>query len=80
VENLNTIYKTPAIFENSSAVVYNWINKIELTATSFKNLLQTWIKRSNDRRALALLSPRLLNDIGLTEHDVMKEIARPFWK
>jgi uncharacterized protein YjiS (DUF1127 family) len=35
---------------------------------------------SRQRRALALLSDEFLRDVGLTRHDVAREIARSFWR
>jgi uncharacterized protein YjiS (DUF1127 family) len=36
-------------------------------------------ERSRQRRALARLSDGLLRDIGLTRHDVAREVTKPFW-
>ena len=47
------------------------------------NLFDTvgiWMQRSQQRKHLALLDKHLLDDIGLTEEMVAKEIAKPFWK
>ncbi len=39
-----------------------------------------WVQRSRQRKQLAQLSQHLLDDIGLTEEMVAKEVAKPFWK
>jgi len=39
-----------------------------------------WIERSNQRRQLANLSERMLDDIGYSAEEVQKEISKPFWK
>lgn len=43
-------------------------------------LVLTWRERSRDRRELARLSERELNDVGLCRADVADEIDRPFWR
>jgi uncharacterized protein YjiS (DUF1127 family) len=42
--------------------------------------LWTWQSRYNARRHLESLDARLLKDVGLTRHDVMRAAAKPFWK
>lgn len=39
-----------------------------------------WQMRRTQRRSLALLNDRLLRDVGLSQHDVAKEVAKPFWR
>ncbi len=41
--------------------------------------LKTWRQRSRQRRALAMLDEDLLDDIGITRHDVRREISKSFW-
>jgi uncharacterized protein YjiS (DUF1127 family) len=36
--------------------------------------------RSRQRRALAQIDDRLLNDIGVTRQQAIGEAAKPFWK
>jgi uncharacterized protein YjiS (DUF1127 family) len=36
--------------------------------------------RQRDRILLARLDPHLLRDIGLTDADVRRECAKPFWR
>ena len=62
--------------ERISAFVYNMVQKLE----TIPQVLNTWIKRRNDRKQLARLSNHLLKDIGLNRHDVENEINKPFWR
>jgi len=39
-----------------------------------------WIERSHQRKELANLSERMLDDIGYSAEEVQKEISKPFWK
>ena len=47
-------------------------------------LVLTWMvevaARGRTRRRLARLDPHLLEDIGLTRDDVLRECAKPFWR
>ena len=45
-------------------------------------LLATWFIRSGQRRTLRELAQegRLLNDVGLTRAQVLREAAKPFWR
>lgn len=45
-------------------------------------LLATWFIRSGQRRTLRELAQegRLLNDVGLTHAQVLREAAKPFWR
>jgi len=45
--------------------------------------LQFWIGRSRQRRQLgelADLDDYLLKDIGLSQHEALREAAKPFWR
>ena len=42
--------------------------------------LRTWQRRHTERAHLAGLDRRLVADMGMTEHDVACEVAKPFWK
>jgi uncharacterized protein YjiS (DUF1127 family) len=61
-------------------------NARSLVATSL-NLLHrlvehyaAYAERRQQRRALSRLDHRLLDDIGLTPSDAMREADKPFWK
>lgn len=43
-------------------------------------LMINWAERRGQRRALAQLDIRLLDDIGLTPRDAEQESAKPFWR
>ena len=47
----------------------NWFNTVAI-----------WVQRSRQRKHLARLDQHLLDDIGLTQEMVVKEIAKPFWR
>lgn len=40
----------------------------------------TWQNRYNARCHMAELDARLLDDVGLTQADLMRATTRPFWK
>jgi uncharacterized protein YjiS (DUF1127 family) len=45
--------------------------------------LLLWIERSRQRRALAdlaMLNDHLLKDVGLTQEQARREVAKPFWR
>jgi uncharacterized protein YjiS (DUF1127 family) len=42
--------------------------------------LLTWQERARQRRALADLDDRMLDDIGLRRADVAQEAMKPFWR
>ena len=39
-----------------------------------------WQERARQRRALAQLDERSLNDLALSRSDVARECAKPFWR
>ncbi|SEA76299.1 DUF1127 domain-containing protein [Rubrimonas cliftonensis] len=41
--------------------------------------LRRWSERRRSRRALALLTPELLRDIGLDREAALNEAKKPFW-
>ena len=43
-------------------------------------LWRRWRQRVYERRLAARFSDGDLRDIGLTRHDVNRELSRPFWK
>jgi uncharacterized protein YjiS (DUF1127 family) len=43
-------------------------------------LIQSWEKRSRQRRELGLLDDHLLRDIGVSREAAGQEAAKPFWK
>ena len=53
---------------------------LELASTEklFK-LPLIWLRRSNQRRQLAKLDARLLDDVGISYADAQAEARKPFW-
>lgn len=47
---------------------------------SLMETLNTWYVRWQERRELASLDQRALDDIGLSRGDVLTEISKPFWR
>ncbi len=43
-------------------------------------LLHTWTARARQRRTLARLDFRLLQDVGITPADRAIEVGKPFWQ
>ena len=41
--------------------------------------IDSWKRRRAQRKTLASLDDRLLDDIGIARHDAAKEAAKPFW-
>lgn len=48
-------------------------------AFNIPSLLVEWQKRDEMRNHLAQLDAHMLQDMGLTETDVRREIEKPFW-
>ncbi len=44
-----------------------------------RKTLKVWRIRRDSRRALALLTPDQLNDIGVTPEIAARECRKPFW-
>jgi uncharacterized protein YjiS (DUF1127 family) len=63
-----------------SALTLAAIERVESFAAKVRLVTVTWIRRSNDRRALAMMNQHMLDDIGLTRHDIDREIAKYFWQ
>jgi uncharacterized protein YjiS (DUF1127 family) len=52
---------------------------MELAASRLLSLLSAWRQRAAERRYLAGLSDRDLNDLGLTRSDVTPDAPPRFW-
>ena len=50
-----------------------------LTQQVFR-VIDRWMERGRQRRALADLDDRLLKDIGIARSDAAREIDKPFWR
>jgi uncharacterized protein YjiS (DUF1127 family) len=47
---------------------------------SFVRIFRLWHSRIRERRAFASLDYRDLRDMGVSQWDVERELAKPFWK
>jgi uncharacterized protein YjiS (DUF1127 family) len=45
-----------------------------------RRLWRQWRRRSSDRRQMAQFANRELRDLGITQSEVERELARPFWR
>ena len=63
-----------------AALTFKAVERIEDFAAEVGHVFMTWIRRSNERRALAMMNQHMLDDIGLTRHDIEKEVAKYFWQ
>ncbi len=63
-----------------AALTFAAVERVEAFAGSVTAVVRTWIRRSNDRRQLAMMNDRMLNDIGLSSHQVRDEVAKYFWQ
>jgi uncharacterized protein YjiS (DUF1127 family) len=50
--------------------------------TSIPHIIGTWIRRSDERRALREVADdaRMLSDVGLTRSQALREADRMFWR
>ncbi len=48
--------------------------------TRFVRLFTVWSERHRARRALARLDEHMLRDIGLSQNEARREVARRFWQ
>jgi len=53
---------------------------LRATGQRWLRVIGTWIERSRQRRALANLDDRLIDDIGITRSEAARESANPFWR
>ena len=63
-----------------SSALYSMVQRIEAAAKKVIATFSTWGSRIEDRRALSLMSNRLLTDIGLTRAQVSVEVDKYFWQ
>ena len=52
---------------------------VDLVVLAFR-VVTHWSDRARQRRALAELDDRLLEDAGITRKQVAQEIRKPFWR
>ncbi len=63
-----------------SALTLAAVERVEAFSAQRLKITRTWVRRSNDRRQLAVMNTRMLADIGLTRVDIDREIAKYFWQ
>ena len=63
-----------------AALTFAAVERIEGFAAMITQSVKLWVSRSQERRMLAQMSSRMLDDIGLTDADVDKEIDKFFWQ
>ena len=63
-----------------AATVFAAVERVEAIAAQVNRTVHLWIRRSNDRRTLAMMNQHLLDDIGLTRGEVARESAKFFWQ
>ena len=63
-----------------AATVFAAIERVESFAARVDDIFTTWARRSADRRALAMMSSRMLEDIGLTRGELEHEVGKFFWQ
>ena len=51
-----------------------------VSSKALRSMFKLWRERRVERLALKKLSPRLLQDIGLSENARNLEVRKPFWK
>ena len=60
--------------------IYGLVGRIENAVAFASKTLKVWATRSKDRRQLAILSDRMLTDIGLSRVEITVEINKFFWQ
>ena len=63
-----------------AAMTFAAIERVEAIGTKVADVLRLWVRRSNDRRLLAMMNQRMLEDIGLSHHEVRAEVGKYFWQ
>lgn len=63
-----------------AALTFAAVERIEGFAAKITQGPRLWVRRSQERRLLAQLNLRMLEDIGLTVADVEKEARKFFWQ
>ena len=88
MSTLNKMNKTPILYLVNDAIAVgnqkkagkHWGQKWLGAFQKMNATLKMWNERSQSRNRLADLSPRLIEDIGLTPADVEKEVEKYFWQ
>ena len=63
-----------------AALTFAAVERVEGFAANITQVAKTWVSRSHERRQLAQMNSRMLDDIGLTPADVDRETSKFFWQ
>ena len=63
-----------------AALVFGAVEKVEAASISVVNTVSVWMARSADRRQLATMNDRMLQDVGLSRVEVEHELSKFFWQ
>ena len=65
---------------DTSRAGYKFITKVVSIPKAIYSIIVLWNQRSTDRRQLANLNDRMLQDIGITRSEVDCEIKKYIWQ
>ena len=57
-----------------------WSVRVATVFARAVHLFLLWSERARQRRELANLTPRLLDDMGVSRDEALREAAKPFWR
>jgi uncharacterized protein YjiS (DUF1127 family) len=63
-----------------SSSLYSMVQRVEAATKKIGGNLSVWASRMEDRRQLAVMSDRMLADIGLSRVEVSVEVDKYFWQ
>jgi uncharacterized protein YjiS (DUF1127 family) len=63
-----------------SSGLYSMVQRVEAATKKIGENLSVWASRIEDRRQLAVMSDRMLADIGLSRVEVSVEVDKYFWQ
>ena len=66
--------------QTATNTVISFMRSPSFSLTVAADTLLAWIETARQRRHLAGLDDRMLQDIGLSHSDVARECSRPFWR
>lgn len=67
------------IFATAFRFIHPAIRPVYRTMTGITHQLRCWYDVSRQRKQLMELDDRLLDDIGVSRDEALKEASRPFW-
>ena len=75
MKTLNLTYEGAIVLDAASSQPVSF----RLRVGQWLKTLKVWRERSRQRRMLSMLDVDQLDDIGLTQEDVQREVSKPFW-